>query len=144
MSRKKYSPLCWPGPQQVYWILRGFVRLEVSFKILMHQQILCLRNIIFLVLVIIINGSNIFRMDDILGSKPFKSNGVGITTNAVSALVHFIVPKQDDPNDALMTDSIQQLALNDSQDADKCAEDDDGIGGEGNQYHVWKLLLIWL
>jgi len=42
---------------------------------------------------------------------------------------------------------MMQLALNDSQDADECVdvEDDDGIGGEGKQYHVRKLLLIcWL
>lgn len=88
----------------------------------------------------------IFCINQILGSKPFKSNGVGITTNAVSASVHFVVPQQDDPDDELsMTDSIWQLALNDPQDADEqCDENDNGIGGEGKQNHLRKLLLFWI
>ncbi len=39
------------------------------------------------------------RMDDILdGKKDFKNEGIGITTDGVSASVHFIIPKSCNDN----------------------------------------------
>ena len=51
-----------------------------------------------------------FHVDEIFESKPFKERGVGITTNAVCASVHFIA--RDEPDDEEeMHQSVQALLL---------------------------------
>ena len=59
-----------------------------------------------------------FRMEDILdGGKEFKREGAGITTNGISALVHFILHRNRDDSvggehdemDNLL--SVEQLSL---------------------------------
>ena len=51
-----------------------------------------------------------FHVEQLLESKPFKERGVGITTNAVCASVHFIVRDEPDDEEA-MHQSVQALSL---------------------------------
>jgi hypothetical protein len=58
-----------------------------------------------------------FRVDEILESKPFKERGVGITTNAVCASVHFIASIVESDDEEEMHRSVQALSLS-SDDAE--------------------------
>ena len=70
-----------------------------------------------------------FRVDEILESKPFKERGVGITTNAVCASVHFIA--RDEPDDEEeMHQSVQALSLS-SDDTQTNGNSDADTDGEG-------------
>ena len=92
-------------------------------------------------------------MDVILdGTKDFKNEGAGITTNGISALVHFIVPKScndDKHNEMTNLMNIEQLSLTpiDCNDQYKSDNVDEGtwedIPNEGAFYFtVIKLLSL--
>ena len=65
----------------------------------------------------------IFRVEEILESKPFKERGVGITTNSMCASVHFIVRGKPDDDEAMLQ-SVQALSLTPHDDDDVDDEDD--------------------
>jgi hypothetical protein len=74
----------------------------------------------------------IFRVEEILESKPFKERGVGITTNSMCASVHFIVRGKPDDDEA-MHQSVQALSLSlRDDDGNSNEDDDDRTNGNGN------------
>ena len=81
-----------------------------------------------------------FHVDEIFESKPFKERGVGITTNAVCASVHFIA--RDEPDDEEeMHQSVQALSLS-SDDTQTNGNSDADTDEEGEM--LWSVQALSL
>ena len=76
----------------------------------------------------------LFRIDKVLGkTKIFKSCGVGIITNGVSASVLFFSPRPPNPEeDEALLQSIQQLSMNPLNDDDISTVIDEDCNNDGD------------